>query len=410
MEGINGDAYGYPPTQFNLASGSYPSHTINPGMLSKSFVPSKKLDTGFQTSQTNTSTEIAQPDVYTQNNPLAGDGNPPPAKKRRGRPPGSKNKVKVDAPLYRPEQPKPQGRTQGSKKKAKSSPQSALEAQGAGLSLPQGPDPGISQSSIARNQHNANQSHHRTVGQTYSGLPPQADHQGHSSSEAMQLQYPDSGFQPSPAFVDPQVLNRSGGERVRTQQAGAAMVFPTEVATPNVISPIEPVRAFNIANRLQSPSMPHRQGCPCRGCYIDRPYEDKTTRSGAPFDLFASIVGDAAAAVYARNEEISYHMGDFAGLPSPEFKDKQQQSVKESLDIDPLNDHQGNRVDSVPLRSMMKEQVVRMMEQKLQELKRRNKTFAADPPCVANGTFDVEEYIMYEVEGGRNVKDDDMYD
>ena len=408
MEGSNGDAY--PPVHTNLASGSYPSNTIDPRMLSMKFVLSQNMDTGFQASQYNTPTEIAQPDVHSQNNPLAGDGNPSPAKKRRGRPPGSKNKVRVDAPLCRPEQPKPQGRALGSKKKAKSSLQSAPDAQGAGLSLPQGFDPGISQPSIARNQHNANQSHHRTVGQTHYGLPPQADHQGHSPYEAMQFQQPDQGFQNLPAYVDPQVLNRSGGERVRIQQAGSATAFPMEGATPDVISPIKHIRAFNIANRLQPPTMPHRKGCPCRGCYIDRPDEDKTTRSGAPFHLFASIVGDATAAVYSRNEEISYTMGDYARLPPAEFKDKQQQSVKESLDIDPLIDHHGNPVQSVPLPSMIKEQVVRMMKQKQQELEKRNKTFTAFPPCITDGTFDVEEYIMYEVEDGRNVEDDDMYD
>ena len=393
MEDNNGDAYGYPPTQNNLASGSYSFNTIDPQMLSTNFVVSQNIDTGFQTPQPNTSTEIAQPDVYTQNNPLAEDDNPPPAKKRRGRPPGSKNKVKVDAPLHRLEQPKPQSRALGSKKKAKSSPQSTPDAQGS--------DPGISQPSIARNQHNANQSHHRTVGQNYSGLPPQAGHQGYSS-RAMQFQYPDPGFQPLPASADPQALNRSGGERVRTQQAG--------VATPNVMSPHEPVRAFNIANWLQPATMPHRQGCPCRSCCIHRPHENKTTRSGAPFDVFASIVGDAAAAVYIRNEEISYMMGDYAALPSAVFKDNQQQSLKESLNTNPLYDRQGHLVESVPLRSVMKEQVVRMAEQKMAELESRNKTFTASPPCIDDGTFDVEEYIMYEVEGGRNVEDDDMYD
>ena len=410
MEVSNGHAYGYPHVQTNLASGSYLFETIDPRMFSTESALSHNMDTELRASQTNTPTEITQPNVHNQNNPLAEDGNPSPAKKRRGRPPGSKNKVKVDAPLYRPEQPKPQGRVLGSKKKPKSSLQSPPDAQGVGLSLPQGFEPGISQPSIARNQNNANQSYHLTVGQTHSGVPPQADHQGHSSSEAMQFQHPDPGFQDLPAYVDPQVLNRSDGERVQTYQAGSATAFLTEGTTPDVISPIEPIRAFNIANWLQPLTMPHRQGCPCRGCYIDRPYEGKTTRSGAPFDVFASIVGDAAAAAYIRHEEISYTMGDYAHLPPAEFKDKQQQSLEESLDTDPLTDRQGNPVEYVPLPSMMKEQVVRMMNQKLQDLERRNKTFTAVPPCVTDGTFDVDEYIMYEVEGGRNVEDDDMYE
>ena len=348
---MEGNAYGYPSTQTNLASGKYPYHTIDLGMLSKDFVPSQNMDIGFQASQTNAAMEIAQPDVHTRNNPLAGDGTPPPAKKRRGRPPGSKNKVKVDAALHGPEQPKPQRKARVSKQKARSSPQIAPNAQGAGRSQP----------SIARNQGNANQSPHLAVDQANSGLP---------------------------------------------SQAGAATAIPPEGAMEIVIIPIEPVRAFNIANRLQHPTDSHRKDCPCHGCYENRPDEDKRTRSGAPFGLFTSIVGDAAAAVYARNEEMSYLMGKFADSTPAQLKHQQQQAVKESLDMSPLTDRHKNPVTSVPSRSTIKEHALRMMNQKLQELKSRNKTFTADPPCVKKDTFDVQYHIEYEVENGRNVVDD----
>ncbi|KAK0511405.1 hypothetical protein JMJ35_005978 [Cladonia borealis] len=350
---MEGNAYGYPSTQTNLASGSYPSHIIDPCMLSMDFVPSQNMDTGFQASQTNVPMEIAQPDVHTRNNPSAGDGTPPPAKKRRGRPLGSKNKVRVDAALHGPEQPKPQRKAGFSKQKAKSSPQIAPNAQGAGTSQP----------SIARKQDNANQSPHLTVDQANSGLPSQAE---------------------------------------------AATPIPTEGAMEIVISPIEPIRAFNIANRLQHPTSSHRKDCPCHGCDNNRPHEAKRTRSGAPFDLFASIVGDAAAAVYKRNEEFSHYMGEHAKSSPAEFKAKQLEFVKDSLDDEenPLMDRRKNRVRSIPSRSTIKEHALGMMKQKLQELERRNKTFTADPPCVKEGTFDVQHYIKYEVERGRNVVDD----
>ena len=405
---MDGNAYGDPSTQINLANGSYPYHTINPAMLSKNFVSSQNMDTGFHASQTNEPMEIdqpdvhtrsypyyktnsgmlsedsvpsqnmdtefqasqinkametAQPDVHTLNNPLAGDGTPPPAKKRRGRPLGSKNKVKINAPLDGSEQPKPQRKARVPKQKAKVSPQSAPDAQEAGLSLPQGVDTGTSQPSIAKNQDNANQSLHLTVEQTHPGTPP---------------------------------------------QAGAATAIPTEGARGNVISPIEPVRAFNIANRLQHPTMSHRKHCPCRGCYIYRPYEDKKTISGVPFDLFASIVGDAAAAVHMRNEQYNHHMVYSTSLPPAGFQDKQLESAKDSLHTNQLLDRHGNPVTALPSRLTIKEQALRMMNQKLQELERRNKTFTVDPPCVKKGTFKVQEYIMFEVEGGRNVVDDLM--
>ncbi len=551
MEGNGRNAYGYPPTQTDLAIGNYPVHTINPRMISTKFVFSQSMDTDFQASQANTPTKIAPSDVYTQNSPLTRDDNSPQAKKRRGRPPGSKNKVK-------------------------SSQQSAPDAQGAGLSLPEGflseivldPElfhdtlveygilsshdiasiaPGISQPSIARNQHNANQSLHRTVGQPYPGLPPQADYQGHSSSEAMQFQYSDPEFhslspqgQHSPPFhrtagsaqvqstnpvealeparreqlksfqqnpgsfpshdgstvgidhmsqtlpysVNPQVLNspqryppiqhqpvdhhppsspqrsqladlqlnknpqqdltsppqhqpvdnqvgqtstrakagdvhirsRSNEKKLRSQQAEAATFIPTEGATLNVISPVEPVRAFNMAGRLQPPKMPHRQGCPCHACYIDRPFEYKTTRSGAAFDVFASLVGDVAAAVYMRNEEISYMMSAYAGLPAAEFKAKQQKLVKESLDTDPLKDHEGNLIKSVPLPGMLKAQVDRTVTQRLKGLTSTNPTFTTLPPCVADGTVHIEDEPMDEGEGenedvgeDKDGDEDDMY-
>ena len=343
---------------------SYPYHTINPAMLSNNYVPSQNMDTGFQASQTNTPMEIAQPDVLTQNNSLAADGTPPPAKKRRGRPLGSKNKVKVNAPLDVSEQPEPQRKPRVSKQKAKVSPESAPDAQEAGLSLPQGVDTGTSQLSIARNQDNANQSLHLTVDQTHPGTPP---------------------------------------------QAGAATAVPTEGAMENVISPIEPIRAFNVANGMQHPTMSHRKHCPCRGCYIYRPHEDKKTTSGAPFDLFASIVGEAAAAVHTRNEQHNHHMDNSASLPPAEFQDIEQlESAKDSLDTDMLLDRHGNPITALPSRSTIKEQALRMMNQKLQELERRNLTFTVDPPCVKKGTVNVQEYIMYEIEGGRNVVDDPM--
>ena len=348
---MEGNAYGYPSTQTNLASGKYPYHTIDLGMLSKDFVPSQNMDIGFQASQTNAATEIARPDVHTRNNPLAGDGTPPPAKKRRGRPPGSKNKVKVDAALHGPEQPKPQRKARVSKQKARSSPQIAPNAQGAGRSQP----------SIARNQGNANQSPHLAVDQANSGLP---------------------------------------------SQAGAATAIPPEGAMEIVITPFKPIREFNIANRLQHPTDSHRKGCPCPGCCDYRPHENITTRSGAPIDLFASIVGIAAEAVYKRNEECSHYMTSYAKSSPAEFKAKQQEFVKDSLDNDPLFDRHQNPVTSIPSRSTIKEHALRMMNQKLQELKSRNKTFTADPPCIKKGTFDVQYHIEYEVEHGDNVVDD----
>ena len=187
------------------------------------------------------------------------------------------------------------------------------------------------------------------------------------------------------------VQSRSSSERVRTQQAGAAPTIPTEVATPNVINPIEPVRA------LQHPTMPHRQGCPCRGFYIDRPSEHKITKSGAPLDVFASIVGDAAAAVYVRTEENNYTMSAHAGLPSTKFKHKQQQLVEENLHTDPLRDSQGDPIEFVPSLSMLKEQVLKRIEQGLQELTERNKTFTTVPPCVADGIVSVDDYIKCRV-------------
>ena len=332
-------------------------------MLSNNFLPSQNIDTGFQAPQTDKPMEIAQPDVHPQNNSLAADGTPPPAKKRRGRPLGSKNKVKVNAPLDGSEQPKPQRKARVSKQKAKISPQSAPDAQEAGLSLPQGVDTGTSQPSIPRNQGNANQSLHLTVDQTHPRTPP---------------------------------------------QAGAATAVPTEGAMENVISPIEPVRAFNIANRMQHPTMSHRKHCPCRGCYIYRPHEDKKTLYGAPFDLFASFVGDAAAAVHTRNELYNHHMGYSASLPPAESHANQLEPAKDSLNAFQLLDRHGNPVTALPSRSMIKEQALRIMNQKLQELERSNKALTVDPPCVKKGTFNVQNYILFEVEGGRNVVDDPM--
>ena len=120
MEGNNHEAYGYPPTQTNLATGSYQSSTINPGLLSTGFVP-QNMDARFPAFEANKALRTAPDNVHAQNNPLTGDGNPLQAKKRRGRPPGSKNKVKVDAALNGPKQPKRQGKAVASKKKAKSS-------------------------------------------------------------------------------------------------------------------------------------------------------------------------------------------------------------------------------------------------------------------------------------------------
>lgn len=142
MEGNNLETYGYLPTQTSLASWSYPANTVDPRMLSTGFVPSQNMDTEFQAFEANTPNGIAPPNVHAQNNPLSGDGNLSQAKKRRGRPPGSKNKVKVDVKLNGPEQPKRQGRAVASKRKAKSSPQSAPSVQFDGLNLPEGSIPG----------------------------------------------------------------------------------------------------------------------------------------------------------------------------------------------------------------------------------------------------------------------------
>ena len=345
---MEGHAYGNPSTQTNLASGNYPYRTIDSGMLSKDFVPSQNLDTGFQASQTDEPMEIAQLDDHTRNN---GDDTLPPAKKRRGRPPGSKNKIKVDATLHAPEQPKPQRKARVSKQKAKSSPQIAPNVQRAGTS----------QRSIARKHVNANQSLHLTVDQTNSGVP---------------------------------------------SQAGAATAIPTEGTMEIVIIPLEPVRAFNIANRLQHPTNSHRKDCPCRDCCENRPDEAKRTRSGAPFNVFTSLVGDTVAAVYKRHEEWSHYMGSYAASSPAEFKAKQEEFVKDSLNNDPLFDRHGNPVTSIPSRSTIKEHALETLEEKLQELKRRNKTFTVDPPCVRKGEFDVEDYIEYEADRGDNNMDE----
>ena len=106
------------------------------------FVPSPNMDTEPQAVEANAPTEIAPPNVYTQNNPLSGDGNLPQAKKRRGRPPGSRNKVKVDATSNGVEKPKRQVKAVASKRKAKSSAQSAPAVQDDRANLPEGSIPG----------------------------------------------------------------------------------------------------------------------------------------------------------------------------------------------------------------------------------------------------------------------------
>ena len=83
MEGNNSDAYGYPATQTNLVNGTYPLYPINPRTVSMDLVVSQTMDTGFQTPQTNTPTEIVHLETYTQNYALTGNGNPSQAKKRR---------------------------------------------------------------------------------------------------------------------------------------------------------------------------------------------------------------------------------------------------------------------------------------------------------------------------------------
>lgn len=118
MEGNNREAYGYLPTQTYLAGGTYYSSTINPAVLSMGPVLSQNMDAGSHAFEANTRTGIAPPNGQAQNNPFTGDDNPPPAKKRRGRPPGSKNKPKVDATLNGPGQPKPR-KAVASKKKDK---------------------------------------------------------------------------------------------------------------------------------------------------------------------------------------------------------------------------------------------------------------------------------------------------
>ena len=125
MEGKNPDAFGYPPTQTNLASGSSQPSTINPGMFTTGFGLSQNIDAEFPAFEPNTPTRKAPPNVHAQNKLSTADGN---LKRKRGRPLGSKNKPKVDATLSgpkQPKQPKQQAKPVASSRKAKSSPQSA---------------------------------------------------------------------------------------------------------------------------------------------------------------------------------------------------------------------------------------------------------------------------------------------
>lgn len=175
--------------------------------------------------------------------------------------------------------------------------------------------------------------------------------------------------------------------------------IPAEGATPNAISSSPPAPTFNIAGQLQPPTTPHRQGCPCHACFRDRPHEYKTTRSGASFKLFANLVGETTAAIYQRNEEISYMMGAYADLPLAKLRDQQQKLVRESLETDPLYDHQGNPIRSIPMPGVVKEHVDRMATQRQKKLTRRNQTFGAFSPYILDGTFVVEDAILYNGEG-----------
>ena len=138
MEGENPEAFGYPPTQINLASGSSQPSTINPGTISTGFGLSQNIDAEFSAFEANTPTGIAPPNVHAQNNQSTADGN---LKRKRGRPLGSKNKPKVDATLSgpkQPKQPKRQAKPVASSRKAKSSPQSARAVAVDRVNLPEG--------------------------------------------------------------------------------------------------------------------------------------------------------------------------------------------------------------------------------------------------------------------------------
>ena len=147
-------------------------------------------------------------------------------------------------------------------------------------------------------------------------------------------------------------------------------------------------------------------------CFRDRPHEYKTTKSGASFEVFANLVGEPTAAIYQRNEEISYMMAAYADLPAAEFRYQQQKLVRESLATDPFHDHQGNPITTAPMPWVVKENVARMATQRIEELTSRNKTFRFLPPSIL-GLPVVEDAIMGEGEGlglGEDMDEDaDMY-
>ena len=133
-------------------------------------------------------------------------------------------------------------------------------------------------------------------------------------------------------------------------------------------------------------------------CFRDWPHEYKTTRNGAPFEIFANLIGEATAAIYQRTEEIGYMMAAYAGLPATELRDQQQKLVRESLATDPFYDHQGNPITTAPMPWVVKEHIDRMATLRQEELTSRNGTFRSFPPCFLGGLPVVEDAIMGEGE------------
>ena len=192
-------------------------------------------------------------------------------------------------------------------------------------------------------------------------------------------------------------LNQNPQQDLTTPPQHSAAI-PAEEATPNAIPSGPPVPTFNIFGRLQPPTTPHRPGCPCHACYRDRPHEYKITRSGASFEVFANLVGEITAAIYQRKEEIGYMMGAYADLPAATLRDQQQKLVRESLETDPLYDHQGNPIISISMPQVVKEHVDRMATQRKEELTSRNSTFRFLSPYILDGSFNVEDAIVAEGE------------
>ena len=92
-------------------------------------------------------------------------------------------------------------------------------------------------------------------------------------------------------------------------------------------------------------------------------------------------------------------MGAFADLPAGKLRDQQQKLVRESLATDPLLDHQGNPIRTVPMPQVVKEHVNRMAKQSIEELASRNDTFSSTSPCILNGTFVFKDKNQDEIMG-----------